>query len=76
MVASVRSLDFKADDKVAEFLAGVTEARREIRHFKLDLAEAFDEALEFTRKTRAYEQAVVSRLSPALFRNLVFSSVR
>ncbi len=76
MVASVRSLDFKADDKVAEFLAGVTEARREIRHFKLDLAQDFDEALEFTRKTRAYEQAVVSRLSPALFRNLVFSSVR
>ena len=76
MVASVRSLDFKADDKVAEFLTGVTEARREIRHFKLDLAQDFDEALELTRKTRAYEQAVVSRLSPALFRNLVFSSVR
>ena len=41
-----------------------------------DLAQDFDEALEFTRKTRAYERAVVSRLSPGLFRNLVFSNAR
>ncbi len=58
---------------MAEFLDGVKEARREIRKFKLDLAHDFDQALEFTRRARQYERALVGRLSPGLFRNLVFS---
>ncbi|MCP5152454.1 MAG: conjugal transfer protein TraH [Chromatiales bacterium] len=76
MVASVRALDVKADAQVATFLDGITEARRAVHAFKTEVAQSFDEALVLTERTRAYEQAVVSRLAPGLFRPQVLPGAR
>lgn len=62
----------KDDDKLKTFKDGIFQARSEIRRYKDDVAKAFDESLAFTEKVRGHEKAVISRLSPNLFRATMF----
>ncbi len=76
LVASVRALENKEDDKIKDFLDGVIEARREIRSYKDDVSRGFDETLVFTQRVREYEKALVGKLSPGMFRSLVWASAQ
>lgn len=76
LVASVRALENKEDDKIKDFLDGVIKARREIRSYKDDVRRGFDESLVFTQRVREYEKALVGKLSPGMFRSLVWASAQ
>jgi len=74
LTSSTLALDNKEDDRVNGFLDGVTAARREIRAYKDDVRQSFDETMVFTQRVREYEKALVGKLSPGMFRNLVWAS--
>lgn len=74
LTASTLALDNQEDARIKEFHDGVNTARREIRVYKDDVRHSFDEALVFTQRVREYEKALVGKLSPGMFRNLVWSS--
>lgn len=74
LVASGRALENKEDDRIRDFLDGVIMARREIRNYQDDVRRSFDETLVFTQRVREYEKALVGRLSPGMFRSLVWAS--
>ena len=76
MATSAKALQLKKDDNIQDFHNSIIQARNEIRRYKDDTKERFDEALAFTEKTRTYEKALASRLSPGMFRTLSWSAAQ
>jgi conjugative transfer pilus assembly protein TraH len=76
MATSAKALQLRQDDNIQDFHTSIVQARAEIRRYRDDTQERFDEALAFTEKTRTYEKALASRLSPGLFRTLSWSAAQ
>lgn len=74
MVSSANALENREDDRIRDFLDGVIMARREIRNHQDDVRRTFEETLVFTQRVREYEKALVGKLSPGMFRSLVWAS--
>ncbi|MDD3448077.1 MAG: conjugal transfer protein TraH [Gammaproteobacteria bacterium] len=72
--ASVSTLPNQSGDKVEAFNDGVRKAREQISAFMEKNRKAFDESLMFTTRVREYERALIGRLSPGIYRNLVWAS--
>jgi len=76
MIKSVHVLGNREDDRIKDFLDGLSKARLEVMRYKDGVRRQFDAELEFTNKTRMYEQALVGRLSPGMFRSLMWAAAR
>lgn len=76
LTASVQALENREDRKIRDFFDGVVQARRELRAYKDDVRHSFDEALVFTQRVREYEKALIGKLSPGMFRNLVWAAAQ
>ena len=74
--ASINTLPSRSQEQVKLFEEGLTTARREIKTYKQDVRRHFDEAMAFTTQVRQLEKAVISRLSPGMFRNATFSTLQ
>ncbi len=74
--ASINTLPVRSQEQVELFEKGLTAARQKLVTYKQDVRRQFDEAMAFTTQVRQMEKAVVSRLSPGLFRNATFSALQ
>lgn len=64
----------KDDDKLAQFKQGLLDARSEVRRYKDDVVKAFDESLAFTERTQQQEKQIITRLSPSIFKSVMFGT--
>ena len=76
VATSAKALQLRKDDNIQDFHDSIVQARAEIRRYRDDTQERFDEALAFTERTRTYEKALATRLSPGLFRTLSWSAAQ
>ncbi len=74
--ASINTLPSRSQELIEKFEKGLVMARQELYAYKQDVYQQFEEALAFTTQVRELEKALISRLSPGLFRNATFATLQ
>lgn len=72
--ASISALPGRSQEQIRAFEDGLVKARQALNAYKQEVHQHFQEALAFTVQARQLEKAVISRLSPGMFRSATFST--
>ena len=74
LAASAATMGVRDDDKIIAFQQQLRDARNRLAGLGGDLHRQFNEALDLTRDTRFYEQALATRMVPVLQRGPYWSA--